>query len=63
MPRVSEEMTAKMKQHGDAPLLDSTFVAVTGFEALAEQTQGSKGTYLSSPVDAWKLHGPFTVAL
>ncbi len=63
MPRVSDEMTAKMLRHGDAPLLDSVFIPVTGHEALAEQTQGSKGTYLSSPVDAWKLHGPFTVAL
>lgn len=64
---VSAEMTAKLASVGDAPLLDSVWVSAghdaAGHTVNGEKTQGARGTYLSSPVDGWLLHGPFDAVL
>ncbi len=55
---VSPEMTAKLQQFGDHAILDSEFVELAD-GTKAERTHGTKGTWISSPADDWKMHGPF----
>lgn len=58
---VSSQMRAKMAAVGDEPILDSEFVPLVKYppEVKAERTWGTKGQYISSPADGWKLRGPF----
>ena len=58
---VSQPMIDKLAAVGDYPILDAEFVPTSEGQA-AERVQGTKGTYISSPVDGWQLHGPFGAA-
>lgn len=64
-PNASAQMVQKMAAAGDAPLLDSEFIALDQYKdgdgnpTPAERTLGSKGFYVSSPANGWALSGPF----
>lgn len=59
---VSAEMRAKLAEVDDYPILDSAFISIPSREEQAERVLGTKGMYVSSPVDGWLLHGPFPAA-
>lgn len=54
---VSAEMRRKIGERGDYPLLDSVLVSLKD-GGYAERVLGTRGWYISSPVDGWLLHGP-----
>lgn len=56
---VSKELVAKLEQVGDKPILDSEFIPLRDGSGSAEKVLGTKGWYVSSPVDGWALRGPF----
>lgn len=58
---VTSEMRQKIEDAGDYPILDSEFIpfALDPDGPKVEKTHGTRGYYISSPVDGFVLHGPF----
>lgn len=58
----SAEIKQKLHDVGDHALIASEFIGVGDGQPNAERVLGTKGYYVSSPIDGWQLHGPFGAA-